>query len=103
MKCSERNISQFILVFMEPPSALFWPFSKKTCSELVYYIRNFSNFHETELSYIFLQKSFLYLERNIFKTLAYLEVEAYSEPWCIQDPKHIQSTVKHLQWKRFAK
>ena len=28
----------------------------------------------------------LYFEKGIFRTLAYLEPEAYSEPWYVQNP-----------------
>ena len=34
---------------------------------------------------------FLNFRRRIFKTLAYLELEAYSEPWYIHNPRHIIS------------
>ena len=30
-------------------------------------------------------------------------LEAYSEPWFIQNPSHIQNTVKDLQWNFFKK
>ena len=62
-----------------------------------------------ELSYIFLRKVFLifreryiehsaiFISRTIFRTLAYLELEASSEPWYIQNSRHIQNTVKHLR------
>ena len=36
---------------------------------------------------------FLYLWKGVLKALAYLELEAYSEAWDIQD------TVKYLRWK----
>ena len=39
----------------------------------------FSNFQEMELSYIFFKKFFLYFGKGIFRTLACLELEAYSE------------------------
>ena len=42
---------------------------------------------------------FLYFEKGIFKTLAYLELEASLEPWQIQNMRHIQKAVKHLRWK----
>ena len=38
---------------------------------------------------------------GIFRILAYLDLEAYSEPWYIQKPRHIQSTVKHI--RKFCK
>ena len=34
---------------------------------------------------------------GIYRTQAYLEPEAYSEPWCIQDLNHIHSLVKYVQ------
>ena len=34
---------------------------------------------------------------GIFKTLAYSELKAYSEPW------HIQNLVKHLRWSILQK
>ena len=69
-----------------------------------------------ELSYIFLKKFFLILReryiqnpdifktRSIFnKTLAYLELEAYSEPWYIWNLRYIQNSVKHLRWNVLQK
>ena len=47
--------------------------------------------------------TFLYFEKGIFRTLAYLELEAYSEPWYIQNPRHIQNTVNHLRWNVLQK
>ena len=36
-----------------------------------------------------------YIENlSIFRNLAYLEREAYSEPWYLQQPRHIQNTEK---------
>ena len=43
--------------------------------------------------------TFLYFRKGIFRTLAYLQLEAYSEPWYIQNSRHIQNTVKYLQSK----
>ena len=34
----------------------------------------------------------------MFRTLAYLELEAFSEPWYTQNLRHIQNTAKHLRW-----
>ena len=62
---NSQNVSLKILIF----------FLEKTCSEKVSYIfskKNFSNFQETELSYILLKKSFSYILGDI-----------YSEPWHI--------------------
>ena len=42
-------------------------------------------FHETELSYTSGNRTFFSLKKGIFRTLAYLELEAYSEPWHIQN------------------
>ena len=68
-----------------------------------------------EISYIFLRKVFLifreryiehpaiFISRTIFRTLAYLELEASSEPWYIQNSRHTQNTVKHLRWKVLQK
>ena len=65
--------------------------------------KNYLYFKKTELSYIsgngtflyFLKKMFfLNFRRRIFKTLAYLELEAYSEPWYIHNPRHIISMSK---------
>ena len=39
----------------------------------------------------------------MFRNLAYLEIEAYSEPWYIHSPRHIQNTVKHLRQKVLQK
>ena len=64
----------------------------------------------------FLKKSFSYISGKVLRTLAHLELEAYSEPsdfqnpgifleietysepWYIQKPRHIQNTGKHLRW-----
>ena len=35
--------------------------------------------------------------------LSYISRKLYSEPWYIQNPRHIQNFVKHLRWKSFAK
>ena len=40
---------------------------------------------------------------GVFRTLAYLELEAYSEPWYIHNPRQIQNTVKHLRWNVLQK
>ena len=53
--------------------------------------KNYLYFKRTELSYIFLKVFFLNFRRRIFRTLAYLEIEAYSKPWYIQNPRHIIS------------
>ena len=39
----------------------------------------------------------------MYRTLAYLEPEAYTKPWYIQNQSHIQNTVKNLQWNVFQK
>ena len=41
-----------------------------------------------------LKKLFLYFGKGISKTLAYLELEPYLEPWYIQNRTHIHNTVK---------
>ena len=54
-----------------------------------------------EVSYIFSKKKLflVFRKRNpIFRTIAYLELKAYSEPWNISSPTHIQNTFKHLRW-----
>ena len=67
----------------------------------------------------YIQNSGIFRTRNIFKTLAYLELEAYSEnpgvfrtsvyseleaysePQYIQNPRHIQNTVKqNVFWSK---
>ena len=42
--------------------------------------RNFLFFQETELSYTFVNETYLYFGKGIFRTLV------YSEPWYIQNP-----------------
>ena len=37
----------------------------------------------------------MYFRKVIFRTQAYLELEAYSEPWHVQKPKHIQINVNN--------
>ena len=49
------------------------------------------------------KKFFLYFLKGIFGTLTYLELEAYSEPWYIQNLRHIKSTAKHLRWNILQK
>ena len=51
-----------------------------------------------ELSFTFFKKFFLYFGMGILITVVYVEVEAYLEPWYIQNLRHIQSTVKHIRW-----
>ena len=50
------------------------------------------NIYISELSYI----------SGKGRTLTYLELQAYSEPWYIQNPRHIQNSVKHLRWNVLA-
>ena len=49
--------------------------------------RNFLMFRETYIQ-----------NPSIFRTLIYLELEAHSDPWYIQNSRHIQNTFKHLRW-----
>ena len=69
-------------------------FSLKTCFEKVSYIflkKAFSIFQEMEL-FIFSLKTFLLnLGKGIFRTLACLKLEAYSEP-----KEYSENTVKNL-------
>ena len=65
-----------------PPKKIFIFFPKKSCSE--------------KLSYAFLV--FRKPNFHIFR-----ETLAYSEPWYIQNLRHIQNTVKHLRWKVLQK
>ena len=66
-------------------------FPKKNCSE--------------NLSYIYSEKppkfsgngTFLCFKKGLFRTLT------YSERWYIQNPRHIQDTVKRLRWKVLQK
>ena len=39
----------------------------------------------------------IFRTRITLRTLTYLELEAYSGTWYIQNLRHIQNTVKHLQ------
>ena len=41
--------------------------------------------------------NFLYFGQDIFRTLT------YSEPWHIQNPRHMQNTFKYLQWNVLQK
>ena len=52
---------------------------------------------ETEFSYISGSGTFLYFGKGIFRTLTYLELVGYSEPWYTQNQRYIQNFVKHLQ------
>ena len=56
----------------------------ETLKKYLYFRKgNFLIFQETELSYAFGNGTFLYFGRGISGTLAYLVLEAYSEPWRI--------------------
>ena len=74
------------------PEKIFYLFFQKSFFEKVFYI--FSK----NLFQISGNGTFLCFLKGIFRTLAYLELEAYSEPWYIQNPWHMQNTVKHLRW-----
>ena len=64
--------------------------------------RNFLILPEMELSYTSGNGIFLYLRRRNFlilpeTELSYISGKVYSEPWYIQNQKHIQNTVKYLR------
>ena len=56
------------------------------------------------LFYIFLKKDLIifwqgYIQNSgISRALAYLDLEAYWGSWYIQNPRHNQNAVKHIQW-----
>ena len=81
-------------------------FLKKTCSKKVSYIfskKTFLIFRKRNFLICSHKKFFFYFGKGIFRTLACLELEAYSEPYYIQNPRHIQHTVKHLRWNVLQK
>ena len=45
----------------------------------------------------YIQNPSIFRTRRIFGTLAYLELETFSEPWHVQNLGHIQYTVKYLR------
>ena len=114
------NREQYIIGL---PGALFSPSSKKKIHpEKISYISR--NGNPEKIPYIFLKDRFLIFQEryiqnpgitflyfgksiiqntNITELLEYLEQKAYSEPWYIYNPRHIQNTVKHLRWNAFAK
>ena len=64
--------------------------------------RNFLILPEMELSYTSGNGTFLYLRRRNFlilpeTELSYISGKVYSEPWYIQNQKHIHNTVKYLR------
>ena len=60
--------------------------------------RNFFIHQELELSYISRNGTFLYFGEGIPRTLAYLELEAYSELWHIQNPGIFRSLAYSESW-----
>ena len=48
--------------------------------------QKFFIFQETKISYISVYGTFLYFRKCIIRTLTYLEQEAYSEHWYIENP-----------------
>ena len=46
--------------------------------------------------------AFLYFNKVIFRTLTHIEQGTYSEPWQMQNLRHIQNTVKTSTMERFA-
>ena len=107
---SSSNIQGYLVHFPVSAPQIFsnkiflYFFPKNTCSEKVSYVKNFlifsqisPDFQKTEFSNIFLKKFFLYFGKGIFRTLA------YSEPWYIQNSRHIQNNVKHIRWNILQK
>ena len=45
------------------------------------------------------KKLFIFQETELF----YISGKVYSEPWLIQNLRHIQNTVKHLRWNVLQK
>ena len=43
----------------------------------------------------YIQKPGIFRIRGIVRALVYSEVDVYSEPWLIANPKHIQNPFKH--------
>ena len=84
---------------------MFFP-KKPALKKFLYFLKkSFSNFQETEFSYIsgkiysepwYIQNPGIFRTRSIFRTLVYLELEAYSEPWYIQNSRCQTSTMEHL-------
>ena len=48
-------------------------------------------------------ETFLYFGKGIFRTLTYLELEAYSELWYIQNPRHMAEHCQTPTMGSFAK
>ena len=47
------------------------------------------------------KKAFLIFRKQKFKKgFSCILAKVYSEPWYIQNPRHIQNTVKYLRWKK---
>ena len=60
--------------------------------------KNFLYFLKRKLSLYFRKRNFLIFRERLFRTLTHLDLEAYSEPWYIQNQRHIQNTVKYRRW-----
>ena len=53
------------------------------------------NRNPKKIPYVSGKGAFLCFGKGTFRTLTYLELQPYLAPWCIQDPRHIQtSTMK---------
>ena len=91
MELSSPKIRKFLILLGLIP---FFYFLKKKKKKKI---------RKSNFLLFFLKKLFLYFGKGIFRTLPYVELEAYSEPSYIQNPRHIQNTVKHLRWNVLQK
>ena len=93
-------------------NGIFWNF-------LIFPKRYIQSPDTTEFSYIlgkvyskpWHNRTFLYFRKGIFRALSYLELEAYSEPWYIQNPgitelsyfrKRIFRTLAYLELEAYS-
>ena len=87
---------QKFLYFLERKLFLYFRKQKPRKNYLYFRKRNFL-IPEKVYSELWHNGSSLYFRKVLFRTLA------YSESWYIQNPRHIQNTVKHLRWNVLKK
>ena len=72
-----------LLIFSQKKAVIIY-YETETPKKSLYFRKwNFLIFQETELSYTSGSRTFLYCGKVILRTLEYLEIEAYLEPWRI--------------------
>ena len=92
---SWKTCSEKFLIFSRKKPLIFWkrksrknPYVSGNRFVLYFSKRNLLILQETELSYV--------LGKVYSEPETYLELEAFSEPWHVSNPRHIQNSIKHL-------